>query len=144
MTTFQKIAVTAALTVTIGAGVYQAKQARDARNAASKLQAEQTPLAMEIARLQAKTNKLSDLLADAEDQKQLTQAQFNELLKLRGQLGVKQANAEVENDPAFQRAQIWLAKEKKIREQFELHPEQKIPEMQFLKEEDWHGSCQTC
>jgi hypothetical protein len=74
----------------------------------------------------------------------LTQAQFNELLKLRGQLGVKQANAEVENDPAFQRAQIWLAKEKKIREQFELHPEQKIPEMQFLKEEDWHGSCQTC
>jgi RNA polymerase sigma factor (sigma-70 family) len=137
MTTFQKIAVTAALTVTIGAGIYQAKQAHDARNAASKLQAEQTPMAMEIARLQAEANKLSELLADAKDQKQLTQAQFNELLKLRGQMGVKQANAEVVNDPAFQQSQIWLSKEKKIREQFELHPEQKIPEMQFLKEEDW-------
>ena len=137
MTSLQKIAVTAALTVTIGAGIYQAKQAHDARNAASKLQAEQKPLAMEIARLQAEDNKLSELLADAKDQKQLTQAQFNELLKLRGQLGVKQANAEVVNDPAFQQAQIWLAKEKKIREQFELHQEQKIPEMQFLKEEDW-------
>ena len=137
MTTFQKIAVTAELTVTIGAGIYQAKQAHDARNAASKLQAEQTPLAMENARLQAQANKLSDLLASAKDQKQLTQAQFDELLKLRGQIGVKQANAEVENDPAFQKAQIWLAREKKIREQFELHPEQKIPEMQFLTEEDW-------
>jgi RNA polymerase sigma factor (sigma-70 family) len=137
MTTFQKITVTAALTVTIGAGIYQAKQAHDARNAVAKLQAEQTPLAMEIARLQAEANKLSELLAAAKDQKQLTQAQFNELLKLRGQMGVKQANAEVENDPAFQQAQIWLAKERKIREQFELHPEQKIPEMQFLKEEDW-------
>ncbi|MDR3456591.1 MAG: sigma-70 family RNA polymerase sigma factor [Verrucomicrobiae bacterium] len=137
MTTFQKIAVTAALTATIGAGVYEAKQAHDARNAVAKLQAEQTPLAMENARLQAEANKLSDLLAGAKDQKQLTQAQFNELLKLRGQIGVKQANSEVENDPAFQKSKIWLAKEKKIREQFALHPEQKIPEMQFLTEEDW-------
>jgi RNA polymerase sigma factor (sigma-70 family) len=137
MTTFQKIAVTSALTAAVGAGIYEAKQAHDARNAVAKLQAEQTPMAMEIARLQAETNKLSDLLASAKDQKQLTQTQFNELLKLRGQMSVKQANAEVENDPAFEMAQIWLAKEKKIREQFELHPEQKIPEMQFLKEEDW-------
>jgi RNA polymerase sigma factor (sigma-70 family) len=137
MTTFQKIAMTAALTATIGGGIYEAKQAHDARNAVAKLQAEQTPLAMENARLQAEANKLSELLADAKDQKQLTQAQFNELLKLRGQMGVKQANAEIVNDPAFQQAQIWLAKEKKIREQFELHPEQKIPEMQFLTEEDW-------
>ena len=137
MTTLQKTLITVTVAVLAGAGIYQAKQAHDARNAASKLQAEQTPLAMEIARLQAEANKLSELLADAKDQKQLTQAQFNELLKLRGQMGLKQANAEVENDPAFQQARIWLAKEKKIREQFELHPEQKIPEMQFLKEEDW-------
>ena len=137
MTTFQKIAVTAALTATIGAGIYEARQAHDARSAVAKLQAGQTPMAMEIARLQAEADKLSDLLAGAKDQKQLTQAQFNELLKLRGQAGVNRANAEVENDPAFQQAQIWLAKEKKIREQFELYPEQKTPEMQFLKEEDW-------
>ena len=137
MTTFQKIAVTAALTATIGAGIYEARQAHDAQNAVAKLQAEQTALAMENARLYAQANQLSDLLASAKDQKQLTQAPFDELLKLRGQMGVKQANAAVENDPAFQKAQIWLAKEKKIREQFELHPEQKIPEMQFLTEEDW-------
>ncbi len=137
MTMLQKTLVTVTVAGLAGAGIYEAKQAHDARNAVAKLQAKQTPLAMEIARLQAEANKLSELLADAKDQKQLTQAQFNELLKLRGRMGVKQANAEVENDPAFQKAQTWLGKEKKIREQFELHPEQKIPEMQFLTEEDW-------
>jgi len=137
MTTLQKTLITVTVAVLAGAGINEAKQAHDARNVVAKLQAEQTSMAIEIARLQAEANKLSDLLASAKDQKQLTQAQFNELLKLRGQMGVKQANAEIENDPVFQKAQIWLAKEKKIREQFELHPEQKIPEMQFLKEEDW-------
>jgi RNA polymerase sigma factor (sigma-70 family) len=137
MITLQKTIVTAALVIVAGAGIYEAKQAHDARNGVAKLQAEQTQLAIENARLQAQANKLSDLLASAKDQKQLTQAQFNELLKLRGQMGVKQANTEVVNDPAFQKAQVWLANEKKIREQFELHPEQKIPEMKFLKEEDW-------
>jgi hypothetical protein len=137
MTMLQKTLVTVTVAGLAGAGIYEAKQAHDARNAVAKLQAEQTPLAMKIARLQAEANKLSELLADAKNQKQLTQAQFNELLKLRGQMGVKQANAEVENDPVFQKAQTWLGKEKKIREQFELHPEQKIPEMQFLTEEDW-------
>ena len=137
MTTLQKIAVTAALTATVGAGIYEARQAANARAENQKLQEQQKPLAAETARLRAEDAQLSNLVAQAKEQKQLTQAQFNELLKLRGQMGVKQANAEVENDPAFQQAQIWLAKEKKIREQFELHPEQKIPEMQFLTDEDW-------
>ena len=117
--------------------IYQAKEAAQARAEVRTLQKQQVPLAMEISRLQAEAKKFSELLASAKDQKQLTQAQFNELLKLRGQMGVNRAIAEVQNDPAFQQAQIWLEKEKKIREQFELHPEQKTPEMQFLKEEDW-------
>jgi RNA polymerase sigma factor (sigma-70 family) len=137
MTTIQKIAVTAALTATVGAGIYEAKQASIARAEVKTLQQQQEPVAMEIARLRVEDNQLSNLLARAREQKQLTQAQFNELLKLRGQMNVSRANAAVENDPAFQKAQVWLAREKKIREQFELHPEQKTPEMQFLKEEEW-------
>jgi RNA polymerase sigma factor (sigma-70 family) len=137
MTTMQKIAVSAALTATIGAGIYEAKQASTARAEANTLQQQQMPLSLEIARLKARDTQLSNLLAQATEQKQLTQAQFNELLKLRGQATARRADAEVENNPAFQKAQVWLAKEKRIREEFELHPEQKIPEMQFLKEEDW-------
>jgi RNA polymerase sigma factor (sigma-70 family) len=137
MTTLQKIAVTAVLTVTAGAGLYEAKQAADTRAEVQQLKAQQAPMTQEIAQLRAEDAQLSNLVTQAKEQKQLTAAQFNELLKLRGQVTAKQSIAELENDPAVQKAQVWLAKEKKIRDQFELHPEQKIPEMQFLKEEDW-------
>ena len=137
MTTLQKTIVTATVAVLAGAGIYEAKQAANARAEVQILQQAQTPLAIEVARLREEDTQLSNLLAQAKEQKQLTQAQFKELLKLRGQVGVRRLNNEVENSPEFQQAQVWLAKEKKIREQFELHPEQQIPEMQFLKDEEW-------
>ena len=137
MTTFQKLAVTAVLTVSAGVGLYEAKQATNTRAEMQKLQAQQAPLAREVATLRAEDAQLSNLVAQAKEQKQLTAAQFQELLKLRGQATASQKMSELENDPAVQKAQVWLAKEKKIRDQFELHPEQKIPEMQFLTEEDW-------
>jgi RNA polymerase sigma factor (sigma-70 family) len=130
MTTIQKTFITAALVATVGAGIFEAHQA-------TQLRSQNKSLAQQMAQLQTDNQNLSNRLAEVDVAKKLPDAQFNELLKLRGQMGVNQANAEVENDPAFQQAQIWLAKEKKIREQFELHPEQKIPEMQFLTEEDW-------
>ena len=137
MTTLQKIAVTTALTLSIGAGVYEAKQADDSRAETQKLQRQLAPFSARIDQLQAEDTQLSNLVAQAQDQKQLTQAQFNELIKLRGQRTVQQVNAGVESDPAFQKAQVWLAKEKKIRDQFDAHPEKKVPEMRFLTEEDW-------
>jgi RNA polymerase sigma factor (sigma-70 family) len=90
MTTIQKIAVTAALAATIGAGIYEAKQARDARNAVSELKAERTPLTNELAELTAENQKLSNAVVEAKQQQKLTQSQFNELLKLRGQAGQSQ------------------------------------------------------
>ena len=90
MTTLQKIAVTAALTVTIGAGIYEAKQASDARDTISQLQAEQSPLTNNLATLRAENEKLSQAVAEANNQKKLTQSQFNELMKLRGQTGQAQ------------------------------------------------------
>ena len=137
MTTFQKIAVTAALTVTVGAGLYETKQAANARAEVQQLKALQAPLNLAIAKLANEDAQLSNLVTQAKEQKQLTAAQFGELLKLRGQTTANQRSAELENDPAVQKAEVWLAKKKKIQEQFDLHPEQKIPEMQFLTEEDW-------
>jgi hypothetical protein len=44
-------------------------------------------LAEQLAKLQAENKQLSNLVAQAKDQKSLSQAQLNELLKLRGQTG---------------------------------------------------------
>ena|SRR3974390_3231850 len=69
MTTMQKIAVSAALTATIGAGIYEAKQTSNARAEVTTLQKQQIPLALEIARLQARETQLSNLLAQATEQR---------------------------------------------------------------------------
>jgi hypothetical protein len=45
--------------------------------------------------------------------------------------------ANVQSDPAFQKASEWMAKESKLREQFEQRPNQWIPEMKYLSSEEW-------
>ena len=63
MTTFQKIAVTAALTVTIGGGLFAAKQAHDARNEVQTLQAQQAPLTEQLRQLQQQRDKATNTIA---------------------------------------------------------------------------------
>ena len=87
MTTLQKTLITATLAVVAGAGIFEAHQASTLRSQVQTLQQQQTPLAEQLAKLQAENKQLSNLVAQAKDQKLLSQAQLNELLKLRGQTG---------------------------------------------------------
>jgi RNA polymerase sigma factor (sigma-70 family) len=90
MTTLQKIIVTAALAATVGAGVFEAHQNSQLRQQNQLLQQQQTPLTAQLSRLATENDRLSNLVAQAKDQKSLSAAQFNELLKLRGQAGQEQ------------------------------------------------------
>jgi hypothetical protein len=137
MTTVQKVLITATVAVLAGAGVYQAKQAHDAHAEIQTLEQQQAPLTEQIQRLQREHDVAAKQLAGLHDE--LVNANKNnlELMKLRANATRFQAVTQVENDPAFQKASEWLAKEDKLREQFELHPEQWIPEMKFLSSEDW-------
>lgn len=87
MTTLQKTLITATLAVVAGAGIYEAHQATQLRDQVQTLQQQQAPLAKHWARLEAENLRLSNLVAQAKDQESLSQEQFNELLKLRGQTG---------------------------------------------------------
>jgi len=95
MTTLQKTIVTIAIAALAGVGIYEAKQAHDARAALQKLQQQQAPLAEQIQQLQNdrdnSTNRLADLLA--ENSRLASNSNQNELLKLRGQVGVLRAQA---------------------------------------------------
>ena len=88
MTTLQKIAVTAALSVAIGAGIYEARQAVNFRRDAEALRDEQSPLAEQLRQLQnaqrAATNQLAALRAENEQLK--SNKNSAELLRLRGAL----------------------------------------------------------
>ena len=90
MTMIQKIAVAAALAVTIGGGIYAAKQAHHARAELQNLQAQQDSMAGQLQQLQANlgraTNRVTDLVA--ENARLKSQVDQTELLQLRGQNGV--------------------------------------------------------
>lgn len=130
MTTLQKSIIGAALAVVAGTGIYEAHQA-----AQSRIQTKS--LTQQVTQLKADNESLSNRLTEIGDSKTMTDDQFNELLKLRGQMTQLRNEAEVENDPAFQKARLWIAKENKLRQQFADHPDQWIPEMKYLSDEEW-------
>jgi RNA polymerase sigma factor (sigma-70 family) len=130
MTLLQKTLMTATLAVVAGAGIYEAHQA-------AQLRIQTQSLAQRVTQLKADNESLSNRLTDISDSKTMTDDQFNELLKLRGQRTQLRNEAEVENDPAFQKARLWIAKENKLRQQFADHPDQWIPEMKYLSDEEW-------
>jgi len=85
MTTLQKIAITTALVATVSAGVYEARQNSQLHQQNSELQQQQVALTQQLNQLQTDKQQLSNQIAQVGEQKQLTQTQLNELLKLRGQ-----------------------------------------------------------
>jgi RNA polymerase sigma factor (sigma-70 family) len=94
MATIQKIAVTAALIVSVGVGIYEAKEAAKARAEVQTLQHLQAPLVEQIQQLQRDRNEATNHLAILAEENTKTKSNDNELLKLRGEVGLlrQQAN----------------------------------------------------
>jgi RNA polymerase sigma factor (sigma-70 family) len=107
MTTLQKTIITIAIAALAGVGIHEARQAHDARAALQKLQQQQARLAGQIQQLQNdrddSTNRLANLLA--ENSRLASSSNQNELLKLRGQVGVLRAQAsqqaKLEREPSI-------------------------------------------
>jgi RNA polymerase sigma factor (sigma-70 family) len=93
MTIIQKTFITATLAVVTGAGIYEAHQAAQLREQNQTLQQQQAPLAEQLTKLQADNERLSNQIAQVKDSQALSKAQFNELLRLRGQVVPAQANS---------------------------------------------------
>ena len=123
----QKTIIGATFAVVVGTGIFEAHQA-------SQLREQNELLAQQIAQLQSDNESLSNRLADIGAAKKLSNDQFNELLKLRGEIGVLQSEA---NDPLEKAAKTAVAKAKFLKQYLEQHPDRKIPELQFLSEKDW-------
>ncbi len=104
MTLLQKTIITAAFVAAAGAGIYQARQAAHLRDQVQTLQQSQTALNHQLATAMAENARLTNRLAQVKEDKGLSQAQFAELLKLRGQKGQNQtALSELEKMQAASR-----------------------------------------
>jgi RNA polymerase sigma factor (sigma-70 family) len=115
--------------------------------AQEKLRAENEALAQQLAQLQTDNESLSNRLAAIGEAKTLTDEQFNELLKLRGEVGLlhrqtnelgKLRNSAQEFAPAKSAMNNTLAiKVALLKQKLEQMPDKKIPELLFATERDW-------
>jgi RNA polymerase sigma factor (sigma-70 family) len=105
MTTLQKTAVTAALVVTVGAGVFEAHENSRLRAKYRTLQDQQAPLAAQVQSLQHERDDATNRLADLTRELAHGKGGNLELLQLRGMAGVARRATEESEHLRHQLAQ---------------------------------------
>src|SRR5262249_33504029 len=97
MTTIQKIAITTALAIAVGTGIYEVRDAANARAAAQALQQQPSTLSEQVARLGRALEDAKNQLAAAQSQNDRLNGDTAELLRLRAEVGgLRQRNNELE------------------------------------------------
>jgi len=140
MTTLQKTLITAVLAATVGASLYEARQAALAQDQVQTLRQQQASLAEQIRQLLSEQSQATNQLAAlaAENAALKSGKNTTELLQLRGAVTRLQAAAvRPAEDPVQSAAQALAAKVNQLKQRLEQHPEQSIPELQMLKDRDW-------
>src|ERR1035437_1939575 len=137
MTILKKTLKPAPTAAAVGTGIYEARQASQLREQNQTLQQQQTPLVEQLAQLQRERDDATNQLANLHDEMTKVETHNMELMKLRGEVGVLRRDSTQTKDPSVQTALAWLAKKQKLQKAFEEMPDQRIPEMQALTDEDW-------
>jgi RNA polymerase sigma factor (sigma-70 family) len=145
MTTLQKAIVGAALAAAVGTGVYEARQASNARAEAKMLRQQQVPLNGQIQQLQRERDDATNRLALLAGELAKTRNNNTELLKLRGEVNRLRKDSEElgrlrtgdSSGSAELAASAWLKRANQLKERLEQSPNMKIPELKYLNEDAW-------
>jgi RNA polymerase sigma factor (sigma-70 family) len=140
MTALKKTIIGATLAAAIGTGIYEAHQSAQLQNQIQAFQRQQTPLAEQIQQLQHERDVAKNQLAalGAENEQLKSNQDKTELLKLRGEVTqLKIAAAQRENDSTASAAKAWLNRVNQLKQYVEQHPDEKIPEFDFLTDREW-------
>ncbi|MEO5803477.1 MAG: sigma-70 family RNA polymerase sigma factor [Verrucomicrobiota bacterium] len=136
MTTLQKSLITAIVVATVGAGIYEAREASTLRTRVQSLEQQQQSAP---ANLQQSTRELDEAkrqLAELRAENERLNRNATELIKLRGEVA-RLRSSEVNANPAQAEMKSWLARVDQLKKRLEENPDQKIPELQFVTEQDW-------
>jgi RNA polymerase sigma factor (sigma-70 family) len=150
MGTMQKVLITGGLTLAVGAGIYEARQASRWHAETRALQNQQAPLTEEIRHLKGERDAASARLAALEDESEGLRRNAADLPRLRGEVNrLRQSEHELTqlkaaaaasggNDPGIETTyKIWAQRATRLRQRLDQAPDQRIPELQYLKEQDW-------
>ncbi|MGI8965999.1 MAG: sigma-70 family RNA polymerase sigma factor [Limisphaerales bacterium] len=155
MTTTQKILIATTAAVVIGTGVYEAMQISDLHKQVEQLHSQQKPLIEQIAQLQRERDEATNQLAIAQNKNTRLRHDTADIYKLRGDVTRLQRDSQElaqlksgdSNNIAQTEMKSWLARVNQLKKRLAEFPDQKIPELQFVTEQDWldaaHGKLET-
>ena len=145
MTTLQKTIIGATLAAAVGAGIYEARQAANARTEVQALQQQQAPLAEQVEQLTRERDDAMRQLAKLREDNERLNRNTGELLRLRGEasrlradsLELARLRSEGTNETAEAIARAWTARVNLLKDHVRRNPSSVIPEVQFAGERGW-------
>ncbi|HEX4646073.1 MAG TPA: hypothetical protein VH598_10725 [Verrucomicrobiae bacterium] len=151
MATTQKSFIALALALAIGIGLYEARRVSRLQAEARALLLQQESLADQNQRLQSERDQAASRLAAAQPVAARSHDDASNLLKLRAEVTklrgdsrelaqLNAAAAAKSNDPTEAEIKSWMERVNTLKAKLGQRPDQKIPEFQFLTEQDWLDS----
>ncbi len=144
MTTLQKALITATVTAVLGAGLYESVQVSSLRKKVESLQQSQTPWIEEVQQLRREHQEATDRLAQLTsenaqlaDENARLKTRSGEVPGMRAELARLRQASELAHDPVVQSALASKARLDELKQRLTQMPEQQIPQLQLLTEEDW-------
>ncbi len=140
MTTMQKAVIASVLAAAVTVGIYEANEAATARADVRAGAEQNATLSNQLAGLARERDQLAGQLAATRAALAGAERAPAELLRLRDEvtrLRQATAGAGTTSNSIASRALEWAGNAEKLKARFEEQPEMKIPELQFLRDQDW-------
>jgi hypothetical protein len=143
MSTMQKMIIGTTLAVVAGAGIYQAYQASNLRGENLALRQQQTRLTETLGQLRRERDDATNRLSQWAEASSMANSNMAELLKLRGEVArlqreSREAGQGTPGSPSDVAAvTAWANRVTQLRQRLEQTPEAKIPELQYVTQQDW-------
>jgi hypothetical protein len=140
MTILQKAFVAVVLTAATGTGVFENGHTAQLHNRVHELREQQAPEIELIRELQQECDDAMNRLAAlmVENEQLMANRNKAEILTLRKEVAqLKADEVQKDSDRVESEANSWLERVEQLKQYVEHHPEEKIPEFQFLTNREW-------
>jgi Sec-independent protein translocase protein TatA len=141
MTTLQKTILTATVAAAVGSGIYEARQAANARNEAQTLQQQQAPLTDQNQQLQRERDETARQLASLREENERLHRDTGELVKLRAEVtrlkSLVPKRDTTSESATTSPAESWMKRVSSLKAKLAQIPGANIPELDYLTQNDW-------
>src|SRR5438876_4538080 len=145
MTTIQKTLLAATVVAAVGTGIYEARRISQLTGNIQALQQQQAPLTAQAGQLRRQRDDATSKSAALQQENGRLRQDSVELAKLRGEVArlrsdsqeLAKLKAVIAGDQTLSGAASWKDRVSRLKERLEQTPGAKIPELQFVTEQDW-------